>query len=72
MVTDPTPVKVSVEPEIVAILAGELETVYVTAPGDAEVALTVNGAAPYVWVGIDAKTSVGVESGAIARTRWFR
>ena len=59
-VTDPAPVKVSVELEIVAILAGELDTVYVTAPVDADVVLTVNGVAPDVFVGIDVNASVGV------------
>jgi hypothetical protein len=39
----PTPVSVTVLPEIVA---GPLVTEYVTAPVEAEVALTVNGASP--------------------------
>jgi hypothetical protein len=41
--TVPAPVSVTVEPEMVA---GPLTTAYVTAPLDAEVALTVKGALP--------------------------
>jgi hypothetical protein len=52
----PTPVTVTVEPEIVA---GPLTTEYVTAPLEADVALTPNGAAPAVCVAIGAKTRVG-------------
>jgi hypothetical protein len=51
----PTPVTVTVEPEIVA---GPLITEYVTDPLEAEVALTVNGATPYVCVAIGANASV--------------
>jgi hypothetical protein len=51
------PVRVTVEPEIVA---GPLVTEYVTAPLDAEVALTPNGAAPNVCVAIGVKARVGV------------
>jgi hypothetical protein len=48
----PTPVTVTVEPEIVA---GPLVTQYVTAPLEADVALTPNGATPYVCVAIGVK-----------------
>jgi hypothetical protein len=51
----PTPVTVTVEPEIVA---GPLVTEYVTAPLDAELAFTVNGATPYVCVTIGTNASV--------------
>ena len=41
------------------MVAGPLATVYVTAPLEAEVALTLKGALPYVCDGIAAKLSVG-------------
>ncbi len=41
------------------IVAGPLTTVKVTAPVDAELALTANGGFPYVWAGIDPKLRVG-------------
>jgi hypothetical protein len=47
----------TVEPEIVA---GPLTTVYVTAPFEADVALTPSGAAPNVCVAIGVKVRVGV------------
>jgi hypothetical protein len=42
------------------MVAGPLVTEYVTAPLDADVALTMKGALPKVSVGTDAKVSVGV------------
>jgi hypothetical protein len=42
-ITVPAPVSVTVVPEMIA---GPLTTAYVTAPLDAEVALTANGALP--------------------------
>jgi hypothetical protein len=48
---------VTVEPEIVA---GPEVTLYVIAPLDAELALTVKGAAPYVLAEIAVNVSVGV------------
>jgi hypothetical protein len=51
----PIPVTVTVEPEIVA---GPLATEYVTAPLEADVALTVNGATPYVCVAIGVNARV--------------
>ena len=53
----PTPVSVTVLPTMVA---GPLVTEYVTAPLEAEVALTVNGGSLKAWFGIAVKTSVGV------------
>jgi hypothetical protein len=44
--TVPAPVRVTVVPKIVA---GPETTEYVIAPGEFEVALTANGASPYVW-----------------------
>jgi hypothetical protein len=41
------------------MVAGPLVTEYVTAPVEAELALTVNGASPKVWVGIAVNVSVG-------------
>ena len=41
------------------MVAGPLATVYVTGPFEAEVALTLKGAFPYVCDGIAAKLSVG-------------
>jgi hypothetical protein len=58
----PTPVRVTVEPEIVA---GPLVTEYVTAPLEAEVALTANGAAPAVCGAIGAKTRVGTSGATV-------
>jgi N-acetylmuramic acid 6-phosphate (MurNAc-6-P) etherase len=55
--TVPTPVIVRPELET---LAGPEITEYVIAPLDADVALTVKGATPYVLVGIAEKLSVGV------------
>jgi hypothetical protein len=46
--TVPAPVNVTVEPEIVA---GPEITEYVNPPGEFEVALTVNGASPKLWLG---------------------
>ena len=42
------------------MVAGPLTTEYVTAPDELDVALTVNGAAPNVWVGTAANVSVGL------------
>ena len=42
------------------MVAGPLVTEYVTAPVDADVALTVNGVSPLVWVGMAVKVNVGV------------
>jgi hypothetical protein len=47
--TGPAPVRVTVEPEMVA---GPETTEYVNAPVEFEVALTVNGASPKLWFGI--------------------
>ena len=58
----PAPVIVTVLPTIVA---GPLVTEYVTAPLEAEEALTVNGASPKVLAGIAVKVSVGT-----ARPTW--
>ena len=55
----PTPVIVTVEPEIVA---GPETTEYAIAPGEFDVAATVNGASPYVWFGT-VKVMVGAEIG---------
>ncbi len=55
--TVPTPVRVTVEP---AIVAGPLVTEYVTAPLEAEVALTPKGVAPKVCGAIGEKARVGV------------
>ena len=55
--TVPEPVSVTVLPTMVA---GPLVTEYVTAPFEAEAALTVNGASPKVCVGIAVNASVGV------------
>ena len=44
----PAPVKVTVEPEMVA---GPDTTEYEITPDEVEVADTVNGASPYVWFG---------------------
>jgi hypothetical protein len=44
-VTDPAPVRVTVDPVMVA---GPLTTLYVNAPVELELAETVNGALPYV------------------------
>src|ERR1019366_660694 len=41
------------------MVAGPLVTEYVTAPVEAEVALTVNGASLKAWFGIAAKVNVG-------------
>jgi hypothetical protein len=54
----PTPVNVTVEP---AMVAGPEATVYVKAPGELEVALTVKGASPQVWLAT-MKLIVGVEA----------
>jgi len=56
-VTVPVPVIVSVVPEIVA---GPETTLYVTAPVEAEVALTGGGTFPYVCSGIGVKARDGV------------
>jgi hypothetical protein len=42
------------------IVAGPLVTEYVTAPVEAELALTVNAVSPKVWAGIAVKARVGV------------
>ena len=54
--TIPAPVRVTVEPETVA---GPLTTLYVTGPLEADVALTVKGALPYVCDAMDAKVNAG-------------
>jgi hypothetical protein len=64
--TVPTPVSVTVEPEIVA---GPLTTAYVTVPLEAEVALTENGASPNTCAGIGVKLSVGTVGGAAATVK---
>ena len=58
--TVPAPVSVTVEPERVA---DPLTTEYVIAPVEFDVAATVNGALPYVWLG-----TVNVMDGACPAT----
>jgi hypothetical protein len=60
--TVPAPVRVTVLPEIVA---GPLVTEYVTAPLEASVALTVNGAAPHVFDEIAVKARAGVSAATV-------
>jgi hypothetical protein len=60
--TVPAPVSVTVLPEIVA---GPLTTEYVTAPDDAEAALTAKGAAPNAFAGIAAKVSAGTSAATL-------
>ena len=60
--TVPAPVNVTVDPEMVA---GPLTTVYVIAPPEAELALTVNGAFPKVCAAIVAKLSVGTAAATV-------
>jgi hypothetical protein len=51
-----------------AMVAGPLTTAYVTTPVDSEVALTANGALPYVWAGIAANVRVGTVAPAAGAT----
>jgi len=60
--TVPAPVSVTVLPTIVA---GPLTTVYVTAPLEAEVALTMKGTLPKVCDAIAAKLSVGTSAATV-------
>jgi hypothetical protein len=64
--TVPAPVIVTVLP---AIVAGPLTTLYVIAPVEFDVALTANGASPYVLVPIGTNEIVGVPTPVTVRMK---